>query len=197
MSTNTSISRDIKPADPITMMFSDRVKRGKVDEYETWLRDVHNDAKQFDGFLDVNFVRPSDPYSPEFITIIKFDNQENINNWMNSTTHAKWLAKLPGLIDQSADMQQASGLELWFSRPKNLVSAAPPPIWKQVVLSVSIVYPLIVILNFVLSPVTNNLPWLLSLFISVTILSSLLTYPIMPAATKALRNWLYPDCANS
>ena len=187
----------ITTSDPVTMMFSDRVKRDKVSAYEGWLRGIHNDAKKFNGFLDVNFISPNDSNSPEYITIIKFDNQKNINAWMNSVTHAKWLVKLPGLIDHSADMQQASGLELWFSRPKNLVSAKPPPFWKQVVLSVSIVYPLIMILNFALKPITGNLPSLLSLFISVAILSSLLTYPIMPVATKLLRNWLYPNCTDS
>ena len=188
---------NIKIDDPITMMFSDRVKPEKINEYEDWLRDIHNDAKQFTGFLDVNFITPNDPASPEYITIIKFNNQKNINDWMNSSTHAKWLAELPDLIDHGADMQQASGLELWFSRPKCLVSTDPPPIWKQIVLSVAIVYPLIVVLNLMLNPITGNLPWLLSLFISVVILSSLLAHPIMPFATKLLRNWLYPKPAES
>ena len=183
----------IRADDPITMMFSDRVKPEKVDEFESWLHDIHNDAKKCLGFLDVEFITPSDPAYPEYITIVKFDSQDNISDWMNSETHAKWLTKLPDLINQNSDVQEASGLEVWFSRPKCLVSGDPPPFWKQVVLSVTIVYPLIIALNAALKPITGDLPWLLSLFISVVILSSLLTYPIMPFATKMLRKWLYPE----
>ena len=192
---NSPVESPIRADDPITMMFSDRVKPEKIDAYEAWLRDIHNDAKTFSGFLDVNFIKPNDPASPEYITIVKFDSQENISGWMNSDIHARWLTKLPDLINQDTDVQKASGLELWFSRPKCLISADAPPFWKQVVLSIAIVYPLIVLLNLALKPVTGHLPWLLSLFISVVILSCVLTYPIMPFATKLLRNWLYPGTA--
>lgn len=181
--------------DPISMMFMDRVKPDKIEEFEAWLRGIHSNAKTFNGFIDVNFIKPSDPTSLEYITIVKFDSQDNINSWMKSDSHAKWLSKMPELINQSMDAQKASGLELWFSRPKYLNSAIAPPFWKQVVLSVSIIYPLIIILNLVLEPFIGNLPWLLSLFISVTALSLVLTYPIMPYATKLLRNWLYPGSA--
>lgn len=176
----------------VTMMFSDRVKPGKINEYEHWISGIHNDAKKFEGFIEVNVIKPADTNSPEYITLVKFDSQENMTRWKESPIETEWLGRLPELVEESADMQQASGLEMWFNRPKLLISADPPPFWKQVVLGVVTVYPLILILNFVLEPVTGDLPWLLSLFISVVILSSLLTYPIMPVATKLLRNWLYP-----
>jgi antibiotic biosynthesis monooxygenase (ABM) superfamily enzyme len=39
----------------------------------------------------------------------------------------------------------------------------------------------------------QGLPALLSLLISVTFISALLSYPVMPYATKLLAFWLYPS----
>ena len=173
-------------------MFSDHVKPNKVNDYEQWLRGIHNEAKKFEGFLEASVIKPDKSEAPEYISLVKFDNQENLIKWKESSTEAQWLEKLPDLIERTAAMQQASGLELWFARPKVLMSADPPPFYKQVVLGVMTVYPMILILNVLLKPITGNLPWLVSLFISVVILSSLLTYPVMPLATKLLSKWLYP-----
>ena len=187
MSTNTKI------AEPVTMMFSDQIKPNKIKEYEHWLGGIHDELKKFEGFIEVNVIKPAaNTDSPEYITLVKFDSQESLTRWKSSPMETKWLSKHPELVEKSADMQKASGLEMWFNRPKILLSADPPPFWKQVVLGVGTVYPMILILNFILNPITGNLPWLVSLFISVVILSSLLTYPVMPVATKLLSNWLYP-----
>ncbi len=173
------------------MMFSDHVKPEKINEYEQWIQGIHNEAKTFEGFIEVNVIKPKDTNSSEYITLLKFNSEEDMNRWKESSAHANWLEQLADLVDESADMQQASGMEMWFNRPKVLLSAAPPPFWKQVVLGVITVYPMILILSFLLKPITCNLPWLLSLFISVVVLSALLTYPVMPLATKLLRNWFY------
>ncbi len=188
MNTNTNT---ITP-ESVTMMFSDRVKLGKTKEYEQWIQNINKDAKTFEGFIEVNILKPASTNSPEYITLLKFSTQDDMIRWKESPNHAKWLGQLPGLVEESADMQQASGVEMWFNRPKVLISADPPPFWKQVVLGVITVYPMILILNFLLKPITGDLPFLLSLFISVVVLSALLTYPVMPLATKLLRNWLYP-----
>ncbi|MBE9112840.1 antibiotic biosynthesis monooxygenase, partial [Nodosilinea sp. LEGE 07298] len=67
-----------------------------------------------------------------------------------------------------------------------------PPYYKQVVLGVLAVYPLILLANGLLGPLLIGLPPLLALFISVIFVSALLTYPIMPWLSKGLAFWLYP-----
>ncbi|UWQ89646.1 antibiotic biosynthesis monooxygenase [Rhodobacteraceae bacterium M382] len=177
---------------PITLMFSDRVKPGKTDEYENWLQGVHSDVRTFDGFLDVDIIKPSDPSNPEYITLLKFDNQANVNAWTTSQVHTQWMVRLQDLIAEH-DAQQASGIELWFDRPKALVSEAPPAFWKQVVLSILVVYPSILLLGPILDPINSRLNDLMATLVTVAVLSILLTYPLMPWASKLLRNWLYPQ----
>ena len=177
----------------VTVMFSELIKPGKAKEYENWLEGIQEDLKQFQGFVEINVIKPSDPHSLEYISLVKFDSQDNLIKWRESSVLAKWLSQLHDLVSEPATIQQAYGLELWFSRPKVFITAESPAFWKQVLLGVATVYPMILLLNFVLEPVTGDLPWLLSLFINVVLLSSLLTYPIMPYVTKYLQNWLYPN----
>lgn len=60
-------------------------------------------------------------------------------------------------------------------------------------LLISILYTLAKYNNVLLNPVLKQLPALLGLLISVTFVSALLTYPIMPWLTKLPGFWLYPS----
>ncbi len=89
-------------------------------------------------------------------------------------------------------VQVCEGLELWFDRPTTTRDLKEPPLWKQVIIGVVCVYPLVLLLNWGLGPVTQGIPKELAVLINVIILSTLLTYPVMPWVTRLLRAWLYP-----
>jgi len=174
-------------------MFTDLVKPGKTKEFETWLTEIHNITKEFEGFISVDMIRPTDLSILEYITLVKFDSYENLMVWKESPITAKCVEKLPDLIITALEAQEATGLQLWFDRPIAHLKSKEPPFWKQAVVGVICVYPLIIFLNWVLAPVTGWLPGEIVLLISVIILSGLLTYPVMPWVTRLLRSWLYPD----
>ena len=69
---------------------------------------------------------------------------------------------------------------------------ARPPYWKQVVVSIVAVYPLILLVGFVLGLVPGYaaLPTSIAILISSVFVSMLMVWPMLPALTKALRNWL-------
>ena len=90
------------------------------------------------------------------------------------------------------NMAGVSGLELWFDRPDTPQQLKEPPFWKQVIIGVICVYPLVMFLNWTLVPIMEEFPKELSILVNVIILSSLLTYPVMPWVTRYLRTWLYP-----
>ena len=178
--------------EPVTTMFTDRVKPDKTDEYEAWSTGIHGDAKQFPGFLGVDVIRPKESSHPEYITLVKFDNCENVKRWKESSNLAKWLEKLPNLLIGDPHAQEHVGLELWFDRPNIPQRPKQPPFWKRVVIGVICVYPLILLLSWALGPVTGGVPSRIALLLNVVILSALLTYPVMPWVTRLLRPWLYP-----
>ncbi len=178
--------------EPVTIMFADRVKPDKTDEYEAWSTGINRETKQFPGFLSVDVIRPKESSHPEYITLVKFDNTENLRRWKESSNLAKWLETLPNLLIGETRPQESVGLELWFDRPNIPQRPKEPPFWKQVVIGIVCVYPLVLVLSWALGPVTGGFPWGIALLLNVVILSALLTYPVLPWVTRLLRPWLYP-----
>ncbi|MFT6969115.1 MAG: antibiotic biosynthesis monooxygenase (ABM) superfamily enzyme [Cellvibrionaceae bacterium] len=177
--------------DPITIMFVDKVKPEKIKHYENWLNGIHGDMKGAVGFMDVAVIRLGESSYTEYTVLIKFDNYFNLAAWRESEAEDMWLSKHADLVQETASMQQTSGLDIWFNRP-NKAGSQKSAYWKQVALGVTIVYPMILILNILLSPITDHLSFNLSLLLNVVVMSALLTYPVMPFASKLLDNWLYP-----
>jgi antibiotic biosynthesis monooxygenase (ABM) superfamily enzyme len=187
-----SITKNINAhQDPITVMFVDKVKSEKIEHYEDWLNGIHGDMKIADGFMDVAVIRLGGSRYTEYTVLIKFDNYLNLAAWRESKTEDLWLSKHADLVQETASMQQTSGLHIWFNRP-NKIGGQKSAYWKQVALGVAIVYPMILILNFLLSPITDHLSFKWSLLVNVAVMSALLTYPVMPFASKLLDRWLYP-----
>ncbi len=46
--------------EPVTTMFTDRVKPDKIAEYDAWSAGINGDVKRFPGFLSVDVIRQSD-----------------------------------------------------------------------------------------------------------------------------------------
>ncbi len=180
------------PSGPITLVISEVVDPSQVPAYEAWTAGINHDARQFEGFLGVEVIRPRDHHHPEYVVMVKFDTYDHLRDWIISPTYRAWMDKSYGLIATRSQQQLPSGLELWFTLPQAQSGLPSPPYYKQVVLGVLAVYPLILLANLLLGPLLAGLPSLLALLISVMFVSALLTYPVMPWLSKGLGGWLYP-----
>jgi antibiotic biosynthesis monooxygenase (ABM) superfamily enzyme len=178
--------------EPVTIMFTDHVKPDKIAQYEAWSAGTHGDAKRFPGYVSVDVIRPNENSHPEYTTLVKFDNCENLKHWRDSASLTTWLEQLPVLLSGNTYAQTSVGLQLWFDRPNIPQMLTEPPLWKQVAIGVMCVYPLILLLNWILEPIVSVFPEKLALLLNVISLSALLTYPVMPWVTRLLRPWLYP-----
>lgn len=181
---------------PVTLVISEVIEASQVSAYEAWTRGINQDAQLFNGFLGVDVIRPRDHNHPEYVVIVKFNTYDHLRDWMISPTYRGWLEKSHGLINTRSLQHLPSGLELWFSLPKTYseigLRLPHPPYYKQVLMGVLAVYPLILLANLLLEPLLRELPPLLALLISVIFVSALMTYPVLPFLSKAMGFWLYP-----
>jgi len=175
-----------------TLMVVDQVSKDGIQNYEAWLAGIHGDLKSQPGFVSVDVIRQLDQPRPEYLILIKFTDQAQMERWQSSQEAAQWLAKLEGLVDKAPRMEQAIGLEIWFDR-KAAGQPDLPAYWKRVLLSIACVYPMIMLLEWALDPVIGGLPPAARILLVVVVLSALLTWPIMPFATRILRSWLFKD----
>jgi antibiotic biosynthesis monooxygenase (ABM) superfamily enzyme len=181
--------------EPVAFVISEFVQSGRIQEYEDWVKGINQAANEFEGFLGADVIRPRDHEHPEYVVLVRFDTYQNIKKWRESSIYQTWIEKSQDLvIREETDLQEASGLDLWFTRPK-AISKKPtqPAYYKKVIMGILAVYPLILLTNLILGPLLKELPQLLGLFISVVAISALLTYPVMPLLTRLLSFWLYPS----
>ena len=184
-----------KTLEPVTLVISKVVKPNKNDAYEAWAKGINKVIKRFDGFIGVDVIRPRDHTHNEYVVIIRFENIDALNKWQTSPICRSWLSNAEELIETQSKYQKSDDLEFWFTLPEqdlNLTTPQNPPYYKKVVVGILSVYPLIMLSNIFIAPYTSELPYLLRVLVSVVVISSLMSYPMIPWISKLLGFWLYP-----
>ena len=175
----------------VGLVISEVVRPERLREYEEWSAGISAAALKAEGFRARQVIEPRDRDHLEYLIVLKFDSLEKLDRWHNSAECRDWLSRGSELFEQRTQHDPGEGVELWYSSPDDTV--AKPPFWKQVALGVLAVYPSIILLRFLTTPILGpmNLHPDVNLLISVALLSCLLTWPLMPWLTRVLRPWLY------
>ncbi len=175
---------------PVTVTIRRRVKSGRETDYEAWLRKAAAVASAFPGHMGVNFIRPDGVREKDYVTIFRFDTYRHLRDWEESPQRADSLKGLEGLVEGEATVQRVTGLEFWFTLPE-VPSAAPPPPHKMALVLIVVVFCLVVSINLMFGTWLAQLPMLARIGVVVIGQVLLMTYLIMPLATRVLKPWLY------
>lgn len=175
----------------VGLVISEVVRPERVREYEEWSAGISAAAMKATGFRMRQVIEPRNSKHLEYLIVLKFDSLEHMNHWHESEECRAWLSKGEELFEHRTEHDPGEGVELWYSRPDTAVGS--PPFWKQVVIGTLAVYPSIILLRILTTPILGplNLHPDVNLLISVVLLSCLLTWPLMPWLTRLLRPWLY------
>lgn len=172
---------------PLTVVAAWKVKPGKEAAFEEWHRGLSAEASKFPGHLGVSVMRQPAP-SGEYLVIFKFDSYENLVAWQESPVRQEWLKKAESLRADEVRYQSGYGLEFWFTSP---LSGKYPPRWKMALISMLAIYPLVNLLNIILTPLIAGLsPWVGGL-VATPIIILLMTYLVMPFMTRIFSRWLF------
>ena len=192
MNTTQLSSQEIGANNYVTSIISVVVKPEYLVEYEQWLEKINARVSMSTGFFSVDVIKPKNHRQPEYVIILKFNSYQNLQEWTDSMEYKKLIneAKIFQIhIDKD---QQTQGMEMWFARSDNQRYYPKPKYYKQVLMGVMVVYPLSTAIRVVVSPYIENLPEAIGTFIIILIMSSLMTWPVMPYLTRLLNGWLYP-----
>lgn len=174
-----------------TSVITELVRPTEVAGFEEWTIRANANLAKSEGFVGIDTIRVDEEGTPRYVTLIHFESQSQLDAWEQSPSHQALLAELEPMIDHKT-VQRADGLEIWYSLPARN-RRRNPAYWRQVVLTTPVVFGLIVIVNTLLSPIDGGMPSLLALAVSVTIVSMLLAWPVMPVVTRLFRSFLYPE----
>lgn len=172
---------------PVAIVFTHRVAKDKEGAYLAWRRKVIDAQAHFPGYLATEFFKPHGTLQSEWVDIVRYDNGENLDRWMESKERQALLKELEPIVE-SMHAHRVTGLEGWFALSRDATVKAPPP-WKQTLAVLFALYPTVMALNL-LTPLWHTLPFPDQMLIGNILSCALLTYLVMPRVSQFLNFWL-------
>jgi uncharacterized protein len=175
-------------------VISTRVKDGQEVAYRRWEQRIAAAQARAPGFQGYRLEPPVPGVQDDWLAIIRFDSDHNLQNWLNSPERLKLLKDSELFIERFDARVVRSGFDQWFSGAKSNTPA--PPIWKQNMVVLLLLYPVVFLFGmFVQQPLLINrmsMPFWLALFVG-NIISVLLLNWLVPFASNRLGWWLQPE----
>lgn len=175
----------------VTEVFVTEVNPHQDKAYREWIAKIHHAEAKFPGFRGVYVQSPSAAQGKNWITLLQFDTPQNLDRWLSSKERQEVLKESESMITFIESHRVISPFAGWFSSIAK--KGTMPPLWKQTMLILLVLFPIVMIELKYLSPITNPLGPSLSTFIGNAISVSLISWPMMPIAIRFLRWWLAPE----
>ncbi len=176
-----------------TVVITHRVRESGHAGYEEWLKRVTPVCMSYPGHLDWQIIRPVAGVTTTYTVVIRFDRREHLEAWINSDDRRRLIAEVQPLLAKDDDFHIRSGLDFWFT-PEG-AKAQMPVRWKQMLVTWSAIYPLVLAVSWLVVPVLRRAglaEWpLVTTLIATGITVCLMTYVVMPRYTKLLKRWLF------
>lgn len=183
--------RALPGAETVTAVIQQTVRRESVAAYEQWLKKVVPIAARFPGHRGVNVIHPA-AGGLQYTITIRFDSLAHAQDWFASAARRQLVEEVAPMLDADEKVETRTGLEFWFHP-----GPGQPPArrYKQFLLTLSVIYPLTMLVPAVVHRVLAPVPvlstyWLEHLVASVAIVG-LMVYLVMPRYTRLTARWLY------
>lgn len=179
-----------EPSIPVTTIFTRVVRPGHETQYEEWLTGISRTSSDFAGNRGTTILRPADRLEG-YVAITQFDTQYNLDDWLESVERANWLAKLGAIDICNEEVTSLAGMERWFTLQGGSNDRMPPN-YKTALLILLGLYPVVLVLDFVLSPFLAWLPGPIQLLLSLMVSVSMMVWIVLPLLTQLFLGWLHP-----
>lgn len=171
--------------DVVTLLIRHRVKEGREQDYESWLRRTVDIAKGYPGHLGVDVLRERN----RFTCVLRFASTDQLQDWLDSAERRRLIAEVAPLLADGDRLEIHPDREFWFAPGE-----APPPRWKQACLTFLVILPLSLLVPLLWQPLFEALPWLggylqRNVLITLSIVL-LVVYFFMPTVTRWFSSWL-------
>jgi len=133
------------------------LEKGKDADFESWAHRITAAARDFPGHVGASVLNL--PGSSDYHVLYTLADRNSLDAWLDSDERGSGMAEVGELTEAERGLQKVTGLEAWFTLPgANVASMKPPPRWKMWLVTVAAIYPLILALLGVLSPLLAGWP---------------------------------------
>ncbi len=149
------------------------------------------------GFQGYRFEPPVPGVQEDWLAIVRFDTEMNLQAWLDSPERHKLLQEASGFTKEFHARIARTGFDQWF--PAAAAGAAPPAAWKQNMLVLLMLYPIVFLFGLLVqTPLLTRaagLPFAIALFIG-NVASVILLSRLLPWMSTRFSWWLQPAGSN-
>jgi antibiotic biosynthesis monooxygenase (ABM) superfamily enzyme len=128
----------------VSAIISMRIVPGQEAPYRAWGQRIAAAQAQFPGFQGFKINPPIPGVQEDWVTVLQFDNEAHLNAWMTSPERLKLLDEAKPFSRESHYRTVRSGFDQWF----RVGGAAQAPVWKQNMLVLLALYPVVFLFGF-------------------------------------------------
>jgi antibiotic biosynthesis monooxygenase (ABM) superfamily enzyme len=180
-----------RPA-PVSAVISSRVRPGREASFRAWEQRIATAQAQSPGFQGYRFEPPIPGVQDDWLAILRFDTEDNLQAWLESPERKKLLEEAAPFLEEFHARVVRTGFEQWFPSADG---ASAPATWKQNMIVLLLLYPVVFLFGaWVQTPVLigkAGLPFWLALFIG-NVVSVLLLNWLLPWISCGFAWWLAP-----
>ncbi len=170
----------------VTELFVTQVSPDREEAFCAWVAKMHQVEATFPGFRGVYVQSPTQVRGRHWLTFLHFDTPENLDRWLASPERQRVLEESFPLIASLESHRVISPYAGWFAS----MGKALPSVWKQTMLVLLVLFPIVMLELKFLSLLTSSLNPSLATFIGNALSVLLIAWPLMPIAIWFLKGWL-------
>jgi len=170
-------------------VFAYRIRPDGEAGFRDWRRRILEQVRTWKGFLGTESFDTLDSSHPEFVVVVRFDSRSNLDAWLGSDVRKSFMDEVKRYVHHYSLRSIGSGFEGWFDNGK---SQTPPARWRQAMVILTALFPVIMMIRQLLMPVFAVLPMPVAFLILLAVDMAVLTYAVMPHFTRLMDFWLRP-----
>jgi uncharacterized protein len=182
---------------PVSAVISTRIRPGQESAYRAWEQRIAAAQSKAKGFQGYRFEPPVPGVQEDWLAILRFDTEANLQAWLDSPERQKLLRDAEAFTEEFHARIARTGFDQWFPVPGG--SAEPIAAWKQNMIVLLLLYPVVFLFGyFVQTPYLTGragLHFAIALFIGNVASVILLNY-LVPWTTTGFSWWLRPAASH-
>jgi len=178
---------------PVSAVISTRIKPGQEVAYRAWEQRIAAAQVKAPGFQGYRFEPPVPGVQDDWLAIVRFDTETNLQAWLDSPERSKLLDEAAGFTEEFHARIARTGFDQWF--PSVASGAKPPATWQMNMLVLLMLYPVVFLFGaWVQTPLLSGrlgLSFPVALFIGNVVSVILVNYLVKWASVR-FSWWLAP-----
>ena len=180
---------ELSPHDMVTEIITVSVKPGMEEAYRDWVERIRQVEARFPGYQGLQLQPPIPGLQDNWVSLLRFDTAEHLNAWLESDARRTALEEVEPFIDRR-EQQVATAFSGWFTFGD--VPDQVPPNWKQSMIVLLMLYPIVMLELLFLNPRLESLGMAEATFIGNLLSVAALGWVLVPPANRAFDWWLRP-----